>query len=205
MSQESPKFSSLGFARSIELVSAAVSTYFSLLGSAILPLLSIALLLHIPDIIMVFGNSFFQAFPDGPRILLKVLMGLLGATLAVCFPYFCLRVFITLKGSGNLSTSGLLSGFNLGEFWRILVIVSMTHVLGLLPLFIPAIMLWLQYFHEIFLWISLSLFILYIPVWILILWFLSYTLHHYYILREVSWTPLRASYRLVRQIGRAHV
>lgn len=198
MNQESPKFSQLGFSRSLDLVLASLNSYFPLLGSVMIPLFGIAILLHIPDLVLVFGDSFLRSFPDGLRIFLQVLLGLAGATLAVCFPYFALRILINLRSPQDLIIPGLLKGFDFAEFWRILVIVSMTHVLGLLPLFIPAIMLWLQYFHEVFLWLSIGFLILYVPVWILIIWFLSFTLHHYYFLKEVSWAPLRASYRLIK-------
>jgi len=182
----------------MDLVMSSFPAYLRLLQIVFLPLIGIALLLHGADLILVIANGVFGFLPDGFRILIQVCLVLTSMTLSVCFPYFCVHLFLSQKSGQDLSLSSQLSNFSLQEFWRILVIVSMTHIVGLVPLFVPALILWLHYIHEIFLWISLALFVIYMPIWILILWFLSFSLHHYVFLQEISWKPLKASYRLVK-------
>ena len=198
MEQSSPRFSKLGFSKSVDLVTTGLGDYLQVLKALFIPLILICALLHGADIILVLGHGAMDLLPSGLNFLLVGFLTLLSLTLGVYFPYFAIKVMLKDSASGDSSVSAILSEFSPREAWNILIIVSMTHIVGLMPLFVPAIVLWLHLIHEAFLWLALGIFLIYLPIWILILWFLGFSLHHYVFLQVISWQPLRASYLLVK-------
>jgi hypothetical protein len=179
----------------MKVLISGLEQYSSMLRERWISLLFLALILHTPFLIQAIFYPVFGLLPSAIRILVDGLLLLVGGSLIACGPVIFLQNLTDSRVLGFEASFKRIRSLGGRGVWNILLVISFVHLSAMGPILIPISLMLVP----AFLWLGFLLTLVYLPIWIFILTFLGFSLHHYYFMQEVSMRPLKASFAFVRQ------
>ncbi len=175
-------------------VVSGLGQYISILRDRWKSLLFLALILHFPFLVQTLIYPVSAVLPFGLKLLLEGFLILAGVSLIACGPVFFLQNLSQNQAPGVQVSIEQIRSLGWRGVWNILLVLSFVHLCAMTPVLLPVCLMLVP----VFFYLGLILTLVYLPVWIVILTFLGFSLHQYYFIQEVSMKPLKASLDFVR-------